>query len=516
MIRCSGDSSHDYGKWLKKARKRKGKNHEFVENVTWVEYFKHEYSENYGKRPAEGPSGFGAMYVPGKTKACEKVRDTLNGLFDPPAWICTPTCKNKFSTKSKCKDKSRRERRIRRLADNTAAERYILRNGSEASALWLYDASSYLENSLVGDKWKEGLKEKEEGFKEMEESAYDWADYLDSSSEWKNWRKATRVVGLDYRDCECQEYGDSHLTYGYVPDENGSKKLDPDASQSDRWNGTDVASLPFGPVEVGAKGDKHNISREFVTLKDHVTFSCNAVTDDISTFEDNSDAKCMKICRETVKTLRSLQEILSLEEDDTYTPFYIAMGVIVPLFFLCCTISDIGEGSDSQCTFTPFILTCKIFDWMSDWAFYAVSLQQRGFTEFSRFGLYRENTFEQIQKASLAFCIIGTFLVIGEWYGFGGIKGEESFGLPLAKNGYHMRRTLGILVILFEDLPQLVLCVTYLDGIKELYEDQEGGFNFADDRLSVLSLVLSAFSLVFNLANVVRNHSMGNSQASFA
>lgn len=581
VIRCSGDSEQkDFQEWMKRARKRKGKNHEFVENVTWVEYFKHEYSQNYGIRPAEGPSGFGAMYVPGETKACEKVRDTLNGLFDPPAWICSPVCKNKFNTKQKCSGRSRRQRRIRRLADNTAAERYILRHGSDLNTTmasgWHFNSSSYLQNSLVGDEWKEG-------FRELENSNLEGTD----DGGWKNWRKETRVVGLDFSDCECQKYGDSHLTYGYVPDENGAPVWDPGASQSDRWNGTEVTRLPFTPVTVGAGETEHGISLQTITLKARATFSCNAITDNVSTFEDNSDAECMELCRGTVRTLRSLSAIMKMEESDVYKPFYFAAGLLVPFLLLClCIISAFkSQASGSEDHYTcceaeipgwlrkPVVLTLKIFDWMSDWAFYAISLQHRRFTEFSKFGLYNENTFRGFQRTSLAFNVLGTLLVFIE-FGISFLMTHPStleeqkkemegkrrdmkdescaVDLPAAQlfnagnhgphqstmedkrraveddinvltndinvltneieDAYRIRWIVGLVVMALEDIPQLTLCSKYLNGM-----NADDGFQLSDDPLTGVSLIMSSLSLVYNIFSIVENvgQSHGVSPAQF-
>lgn len=163
------------------------------------------------------------MYVPGKGKECEKIRDELNAVFIPPAWNCTPVCKNKYNTKGRCGQKDRVNRRIRRRDDNTDKSRYILKYhsdkdddddmhaflsnfyGSEMSAKEsdhvdddAYEIKSY---SLVGDGWKGGLRNKE-----------DDDDQNDDAESWKNWRKRTRVVGLDFTDCECQSEGDYHLT----------------------------------------------------------------------------------------------------------------------------------------------------------------------------------------------------------------------------------------------------------------------------------------------------------------
>ena len=211
-----------------------------------------------------------------------------------------------------------------------------------------------------------------------------------------------------------------------------------------------------------------------------------------------------------------------LEENDTYSPFYIAMGVIAPLFFLMCLGCNLSTDSDGGCTkplSTAFVLTCKVFDWMSDWAFYAISLQSPRFTEQSIFGFYRDDTFERIQKASLAFCIIGTFLVISEWYGIGYVReNTELFGM----NNHQIRANIGLLVILFEDIPQLTLCGVYLGGMYTNTEDAGGvditddGFQISDDPLTGLSIILSSFSFAYNCITVVRQRRKGGDERYFA
>jgi hypothetical protein len=348
MIRCSG--SEHFDKWNEKARKRTGKNHEYVDDVTWVEYFKHEYSRNYGKRPAEGPSGFGGMYVPGKTKDCEKVRDKLNEVFDPPLWKCTPVCLNKFNRRSKCQEKSRRNRRIRRLDTNVNQYRYDLQYCSTYGSC----STSYVSSrGLVGDQWASDLAE----------ITYSVGDTDDDEFKW---RKRTRVVGLDFSDCDCQKEGDSHLTYGVVP-EDVPKSSDGNPSENIR---SDDIPTSINYVEVGVKGKESTITLDAVTLNGRYAFACNAVTDDVDSFTNNGAADCMDVCHETVKQLRTLEAIQLLEENDTYTPFYIAMGVLIPFWFLLCLCCNYSNYEDPECwqVLSPsLVLTCKVFDWASDW-----------------------------------------------------------------------------------------------------------------------------------------------------
>ena len=257
-------------------------------------------------------------------------------------------------------------------------------------------------------------------------------------------------------------------------------------------------------VKVGAKGLEVPFELSDLTLQDKYTFACNSVTNEVNTFTDNSVADCMDICHETVKMLRSLPSIMDAEESNTYKPFYVAMGLIVPLFFVCCLASTQGQLTAS------FVLSCKVFDWMSDWAFYAVSLQSPEFTEQSSFGSFREDTYESIQRASLAFCILGTFLVVSEWYGIGFVRKDT---ILWGMNNHQIRANIGMFVILFEDIPQLVLCGVYLKGmhLDDSYksDDSRDGYQFADDPLTGLSIVLSSISFVYNLVTVTRQRWKG-------
>ena len=269
----------------------------------------------------------------------------------------------------------------------------------------------------------------------------------------------------------------------------------------------DFSNSNIDSVSVGAKGLEMPFARRDLTLHDKYTFSCNPVTNEVETFTDNSAAGCMDICHETVKKLRSLPSIMEAEETNTYQPFYIAMGVIVPLFFLLCLAS-------TEKFMPALVLSCKVFDWMSDWAFYAVSLHSPQFTEQSSFGSFRNNTYEDIQRASLAFCILGTFLVVSEWYGIGFVqKDTELWGM----NNHQIRANIGIFVILFEDIPQLVLCGVYLKG---MHSDDSAtgstrdGYQFSDDTLTGLSIVLSSISFVYNVVTVVRQRLKGSKKES--
>jgi hypothetical protein len=576
-----------FNKWNDNAKKRIGKNHAYVENVTFVEYFKHEYSSNYGKRPAEGPSGFGGMYVPGKKKVCENVRDTLNEIFTskekPPAWLCTPTCVNKFSRKGKCHKKRRRDRRIRVLRDDD--DKYVPAPDFDPHKRYdLKSPGTYLRGTAVfahpyvtvGTDFKSGLEHP---------------------------RSETRVVGLDSTECECEEWRDSQLTYGEPPPNdnedvaptfdnvttyNDTKCTTTDGgsdhpcchitvNEKEVWNSTccknldgtwhlpcivgewkkkraddkwEEESIRMGADDRGKLQLSHiwmHKSKRFVKeiTQDRYlpqkAFSCHQITDDISTHHLPEDSKsCLHLCHKSVRTLRALGEIGRMEESDAYTPFYVACGLLMPLMFCvilscmdtekdeeerqgeCCSVGpqykfssfvkhedfdDIvaqneleGKGQENGSCFTweAFVIVSKTFDWCSDWAMYGISLQSPRFVETGQMGVHLDNTFKHVQRASLVFCLFGTVLLCVDIYA----KWKPD-NLMFEK----LKGKVGFLVIFFEDLPQLIICGVYLKNVE---------FNASDDKLTILSIVLSGLSLLYNIVYATKHVRSGGKLDAFA
>lgn len=380
----------------------------------------------------------------------------------------------------------RKNRRIKRLDDNDSKERYVLKHhstDSEGDFDFTGDdagnaaASELSSNSLVGSAWNAELKERERVQAKIRDSQ--WENYRECTGPHCNYNptQAEKVlnVGLDFTNCECQNEGDSHLTYGSAEDDGDDDE-------------------EFRTVMVGASGQQRALTRSEITLQGKYKFSCNEITDATSTFIDKSEDDCMDICRATVQALRTIPEMMELEENLTYNPFYIAMAVIVPTFFLLCLVCQL-DNDGAWAIFNPaFVLTCKVFDWMSDWAFYTISLHNPMFTERSSMGI--TGSYHHVQKASLAFCIIGTMLVVAEWYGIGFISENASL---CGMNNHHIRRTIGIFVIIFEDIPQLVLCALYITSMGDNQWDSVTG----------LSIILSSISFVYNVVTVGRQHFKG-------
>jgi hypothetical protein len=181
------------------------------------------------------------------------------------------------------------------------------------------------------------------------------------------------------------------------------------------------------------------------------------------------------------------------------------MAVLIPIFFLICLLSNCDEDK-SCCALLndPFVLTCKVFDWCSDWAFMAVSLRSARFTETSTMGYFQDNTYKQEQRASLTFCIFGTILVIAESYAIGAMGSET---VLWGYNKHTLRCIIGVCVILLEDIPQLSLCGVYLNALHS-----EVAFKPSADPLTFLSILLSSLSFVYNSYTVVKMYYKGKAK----
>ena len=163
-----------------------------------------------------------------------------------------------------------------------------------------------------------------------------------------------------------------------------------------------------------------------------------------------------------------------------FKPFYIAAGTIAGLTFLCsfgyawCKLG----GDDSlfaTFTFASFV-TFRMFDLMSDWGMYAVSLGS-------------EHKGTALRHASMVFSIIGSILLIVDlktmvrraehWFG----KTDNSESLRTV--GYSM-----LAVVFLEDIPQLVIAIVFLQ--------EATGTRGRIDPIAVMSVVFSFISMLCN------------------
>jgi len=194
-------------------------------------------------------------------------------------------------------------------------------------------------------------------------------------------------------------------------------------------------------------------------------------------------------------------------------PFYGAAGAIsvVTLFgsasYAYCYLDESKSKKLNIFWFALFV-TLRIFDTMSDWSMYALTLQSDRFTLYSTYGseggadgLGLGINANHLQKVSLAFTIIGTLLLTLDLTTFR--KRAAAWFSTSAALEEDEQKAVGTgmaAILLFEDLPQLAICIAYLKSVKFGVGDFEG-----DDVLAIVSLVLSILSLLSNGVLAVQN-----------
>jgi hypothetical protein len=212
------------------------------------------------------------------------------------------------------------------------------------------------------------------------------------------------------------------------------------------------------------------------------------------------------------------------EEDARYTTYYIAFGVVVALCFFGCfgalqfacgryIIGPSGSaaafqdvGYCTKLTWVPFVAAFRTSDFMSDWAFYSITLRKGGL--FNVLAVAQGVRYDAIRAAALAFCILGSILFAVEVpFGFilrSNLWGQEariskkrslvqSYQVGYGKAGYFWIPATTLLAMLFEDVPQLCLQTVYFKTV---------GFENADG-ISTFSFVMSAASLLINLVTAL-------------
>eukprot|EP00729_Bicosta_minor_P017002 gene17002-16405_t len=204
---------------------------------------------------------------------------------------------------------------------------------------------------------------------------------------------------------------------------------------------------------------------------------------------------------------------LENQENAQYRTYYIAFGILVTLTFLgslgvayCCDFEQVNaikrDGWRTKLTLFPFVVSFRTSDFMSDWAFYAITLRDGGF--FYALASEDQLNYGAIHAAALAFCILGSILFLVElklgFYARLRLWGREAYwdGDYIASHreygsGYFWVPATTILAMLLEDAPQLYLQTVYFKTV---------GFENADG-VSTFSFAMSASSLVINLVTVL-------------
>jgi hypothetical protein len=166
-----------------------------------------------------------------------------------------------------------------------------------------------------------------------------------------------------------------------------------------------------------------------------------------------------------------------------FTSFYIASGAVSAAVFGGALYYSGGRP------LLALFATIRVWDTMSDWAMWSITLHNDRFTKYSKHGNDEDTggdgTFKQIQTASLVFTILGTILLLLD---LGTLIRRFSDGTKSKKFvGFGM-----CTIVFVEDVPQLVLSMVYLISVD--------GFDGVDsgDALALACFALSIVSLLMN------------------
>eukprot|EP00729_Bicosta_minor_P003113 gene3113-16032_t len=167
-----------------------------------------------------------------------------------------------------------------------------------------------------------------------------------------------------------------------------------------------------------------------------------------------------------------------------FKPFYYAALPITGIasagsgLYAYCNLAVGGDNTLVLTVLFGLFVGFRVFDLMSDWGMYSISLKT-----------YHDG--EPLRHASLAFSIIGSILLVvdlktmreraGHWFGVE--DGSES----LKKVGYGM-----LSIVLLEDLPQMIISIKYMLDVVG------NGRLISDDPIAITSLVLSGISMLIN------------------
>eukprot|EP00729_Bicosta_minor_P017984 gene17984-21918_t len=145
-------------------------------------------------------------------------------------------------------------------------------------------------------------------------------------------------------------------------------------------------------------------------------------------------------------------------------------------------------------------VTLRIFDMMSDWAMFGLTLQSEHYTKFSAHGAIEEGgngKFEILQTTALVFSAIGTVLLMADLCTLPRRAKDEVAKTrnPLEETicGIAENKVLGCLVAavcVFEDFPQLAIAIAYMDVTEFSGEEPVALFSFF---LSIGSLIATAY-----------------------
>lgn len=204
---------------------------------------------------------------------------------------------------------------------------------------------------------------------------------------------------------------------------------------------------------------------------------------------DESDAQILYVnYGECADTARALTALIAdgIESDIFKTFFKIALPITGAVFGGSgyYAYNHLGGDENLPATFSfALFVAFRVFDLMSDWGMYAISLasQHKG---------------TPLRHACMVFSIIGSILLILDLKTMRE-RAEHWFGV---KDSSESLKTVGygmLAIVLLEDVPQMSITIVYLSEIVT--------FGREVDPVAITSLVLSVISMIANAFIAIRS-----------
>lgn len=151
------------------------------------------------------------------------------------------------------------------------------------------------------------------------------------------------------------------------------------------------------------------------------------------------------------------------------------LGVSITIVALVIVAGCCAAREDAIILLTTIVVAMKLMDFMSDWAFVSIDLSA------DIIGHPNYPALDGLKAPATAFAVIGTFTAI--------------IDIILTLGGTETQWIGGALCLFLEDLPQLIILLTYRKRLDAYMADPNGNFEFDSS--------VSGFSLAFTIAGLV-------------
>lgn len=207
-----------------------------------------------------------------------------------------------------------------------------------------------------------------------------------------------------------------------------------------------------------------------------------------------SDTSKVPECRLSARGVNKEIEEASDRNNKLFIPIAIGVSVFCMLVAACLTADELNAQ------WIAFGVGLRTFDMQTDWGFFSISLKDLGFQAKALYGdetaegysydqlladgnVMTQSQLDRMVKTCLAFCIIGTLLTPFDIVG--------NLARTEKKHASEFAVLISILILAFEDIPQLYLNAKYI------------GVMGVGDPISVLSLVASVINILYNVVVVL-------------